>query len=119
MGVNRRLFSLYLLVRKTTKGEKAIRIDVHVNGEKVGKVINGEFIPKNKAFEFLDYRMPTEETYTICETNEIVCEADHFIAQQSELFGIDWIYKWINHSIDVVYDGVASEWGNLVTSILN
>ncbi|SET69523.1 hypothetical protein SAMN05216389_12126 [Oceanobacillus limi] len=90
-------------------------VKISVNGEKIGDVVNGEFEPVKSFFDFLDYTTPTERVYNVCYTNELICEADYAVSSIADTLKLDWAYKWINHSIDVVNESVAQEWDHVLS----
>lgn len=87
-------------------------MEVYVNGEKVGDVTDsGEFIwlevEEGSFWDFLDYQMPHERMYDLCG-DDLICMADRDFAEMLDGIGMDWLYKWVNHSIDIVYDGFVN-----------
>jgi hypothetical protein len=70
--------------------------------------------------EWQSYELPANQNYYLCTTQDIqqmVCELDYAVSWISDKIGLEIPYKFINHYVDVIQQGLDNEWQNIVTLI--
>ena len=66
--------------------------------------------------EWQQYRTPAESMVNCAPIDlklDLICHMDKDFHYVAEGLGMDWAYKFINHSVDIVMSGVSKELENL------